>query len=106
MTQLFLIEIILSLLGLEDGRTNQKCTTVGKPLSNKDLNSVERKYKRNYRSAIGTLTYLTESVRPDIAMAAHQCARFSNNPKMSHEQAILRIARYLLFSRRRGLVVV
>jgi hypothetical protein len=42
------------------------------------------------------LTYLTGSVRPDIAMATHQCARFSINPMRSHEQAVIQIGRYLL----------
>jgi hypothetical protein len=37
------------------------------------------------------LPYLTRSVRPDIAMAVHQCACFSINPKCSHEQAVMRI---------------
>ncbi len=42
------------------------------------------------------LTYLTGSIRPDIAMAVHQCAQFSANPMHSHEQAVMRIGRYLL----------
>ena len=104
MTQPFLIERILSLLGLDRGRTNEKCNPVGKPLLNKDLNGVERKYSWNCRSAIGILTYLTGSVMPDLAMAVHQCARFSNNPKRSHEQAVMRIARYLLSTRDKGII--
>ena len=104
MTQPFLIERVLSLLGIGKGKTNEKCNPVGKPLLNKDLNGVDRKYKWNYRSAVGILTYLTGSVRPDIAMAVHQCARFSNAPKRSHEQAIMRIARYLLSTRTKGMI--
>ena len=104
MTQPFLIERITSLLGIEDGRTNPKSTPVGKPILNKYLNGADQKYDWNYRSAIGMLTYLTGSVRPDIAMAVHQCARFSVNPKRSHEQAIMRIGRYLLSSKHRGIV--
>jgi hypothetical protein len=42
------------------------------------------------------LTYLTGSIRPDIAMAVHQCAQFSINPMRSHEQAVMRIGWYLL----------
>jgi hypothetical protein len=37
------------------------------------------------------LTYLTGSVRPDIAMANHQCARFSISPMRFHELAVMRI---------------
>ena len=49
-------------------------------------------------------TYLTGSVRPDIAMAVHQCARFSINPMRSHEQAVMRIGRYLLSSKEKGMI--
>ena len=68
------------------------------------MNGVARKYDWNYRAAIGMLTYLTGSVRPDIAMAVHQCARFSVNPKRSHEQAVMRIGRYLLSTQDKGMV--
>ncbi len=41
------------------------------------------------------LGYLQGSTRPDIAIAVHQCARFCNDPKLSHERAIRRIGKYL-----------
>jgi hypothetical protein len=104
MSQPFLIQRITSLLGIDNGRTNKKLTPVGKPLLNKDTDGEPRKYDWSYRGAIGMLTYLTGSVRPDIAMAVHQCARFSINPKRSHEQAVMRIGRYLLSSKDRGIV--
>ncbi len=50
------------------------------------------------------LTYLTGSVRPDIAMAVHQCAWFSVFPMRSHEQAVMRIDRYLLSTRDKGMI--
>ena len=49
------------------------------------------------------LNYLTESGRPEIQMAVYQCVRFNNNPKRSHEQAVMRIGRYLLGSKDRGI---
>jgi hypothetical protein len=42
------------------------------------------------------LGYLQSSTRPEISMAVHQCARFNANPKLCHEKAVKRIARYLL----------
>ena len=39
-----------------------------------------RKSKWEYRGLIGMLGYLHGTTRPDIPMANHQCARFSNNP--------------------------
>ena len=62
LTQPFLIERITTLLGIADGKTNEKLTPVGKPLLNKDLLGVPRKYDWEYRGAIGMLTYLTGSV--------------------------------------------
>ena len=37
-------------------------------------------------------------------MAVHQCARFNNDPKLSHERAVKRIVRYLLDTKDKGLV--
>ncbi len=68
---------------------------------NKDLDGVPQKYDWDYCGAIGMLTYLTGSIRPDIAMAVHQCARFSTNPMHLHEQAVMRIGRYLLSTRKK-----
>jgi hypothetical protein len=104
LTQPFLIERVTKFLGIDNGRTNEKLTPVGKPLLNKDLNSVPHKYDWEYRRAIGMLTYLTGSVRPDIAMAVHQCARFRINPMRSHEQAVMRIGCYLLSTKRQGII--
>jgi hypothetical protein len=106
--QPFLIERICRTLGLIDNdwdvAANTKSTPVGKPLLNKDLNGKPRKLKWKYRTAVGMLSYLQGNTRPEISMATHQTARFSNDPKLSHEQAIMRIGRYLLGSMNRGIV--
>jgi hypothetical protein len=47
--------------------------------------------------------YLANNTRLDCAMAVHQCARFSANPRVPHEQALKRIGRYLLGNLDRGL---
>jgi hypothetical protein len=51
--QPFLIKRITAFLGIDKGRTNERETPVGKPLLNKDLNGVPRKYTWEYRGAIG-----------------------------------------------------
>jgi hypothetical protein len=75
--QPFFIDCVTAFLGIDDGCTNKHLTPVDKPLLNKDLMGVSQKYNWEYRGAIGMLIYLTGSVRPDIAMAVHQCACFS-----------------------------
>ena len=51
------------------------------------------------------LLYLVGSTRPDIAYAMHQCARFSHNPKHSHEVGVKHIARYLKVTRDKGIII-
>jgi hypothetical protein len=68
-----------------------------------DSNGLDRQELWNYRSVIGKLIYLASSTRPDISFAVHQCARYSINPKASHEAAVKRIGRYLLKTRDKGI---
>ncbi len=49
------------------------------------------------------LTYLSRNTRPDIEYAVHQCARFQINPKKAHENAVIRIGRYLIGTRTKGI---
>jgi hypothetical protein len=85
-------------------KINEKLTPVGKPLLNKDFQGVPRKYDWEYPGAIGMLMYLTGSIWPDIAMATHQCARFSISPMKLHGLAVMRIGRYLLLTKERGMI--
>ncbi len=62
LVQPFLIERITTFLGIENGKTNEKLTPVGKPLLNKDLQGVPRKYDWEYCGANGMLTYLAGSI--------------------------------------------
>ena len=87
-----------------DQYVNGKSTPVIKPNLTKDSLGNARKDDWHYRSAIGMLTYLEKSTRPDISMAVHACARFCNDPKLSHERAVKRIVKYLVTTRERGIV--
>jgi uncharacterized protein (UPF0147 family) len=49
----------------------------------------------HYRSVIGKLNFLEKSTRPDIAYAVHQCARFCEDPRKSHFEAVMHLAKYL-----------
>ena len=51
------------------------------------------------------LNYLAASTRPDVLFAVHQCARFSVNPKLSHERAVKRIVRYLKGTSDKGIIL-
>ncbi|GKB83609.1 hypothetical protein Tco_0950504, partial [Tanacetum coccineum] len=47
-----------------------------------------------YRGMIGSLLYLTTS-RPDIIFSVCLCARFQEDPKTSHLEAVKRIFQYI-----------
>lgn len=48
-----------------------------------------------YRKAVGSLNYLANSSRPDIAHAVNYAAQYSQNPGESHWRAVKTILRYL-----------
>ena len=48
-----------------------------------------------YLNAIGTLMYLAQCTRPDIAFAVNLLARFSSEPTRRHWNGIKYIFRYL-----------
>ena len=71
----------------------------------KDVNGMPRKDDFHYRSLVGQLNYLMQSTRPEIQHAVHQCARFSDDPKHSHEVAAKRIVRYLKSTPDEGIIL-
>ena len=59
----------------------------------------------HYRSVIGKLNYLEKCTRPDISYAAHQCARFTENPRQEHGKTVRWLARYLKGTRDEGIIL-
>ena len=108
LTQPKMIERALEIVGFstEQERIKQHDT----PASNtkvldKDPDAEPRRQSWNYRSAVGCLSYLQAMIRPDITFAVQQCARFCNEPRREHEEAVKRICRYLLRTKDKGLVL-
>jgi hypothetical protein len=108
LAQPFLIDHLHQFLGLCNNsfetNANSLSTPVAKGLLHHYLAGKPRKYNWKYRTAVSMLSYLQNSTRPEIAMAVHQTARFSNEPMLSHEKAIMRLGRYLLDTRKRGII--
>lgn len=48
-----------------------------------------------YQEAVGSLLYLTQATRPDIAFAVNDVSRFNGNHSEAHWNAVKRIFRYL-----------
>ena len=108
LSQPFLIDWLLNFLGLCNNEfktdANSTSTPVAKGLLHHDLDGKGRKYTWKYRTAVDMLSYLQNTSHPEILMAVHQTAHFSNNPMLSHEKSIMRIGRYLLDTRKRGII--
>ena len=56
-----------------------------------------------YSQIIGSLMYLMNCTRPDIAYAISKLSRYTSNPGEDHWKAIIRVLRYLRFTRDHGL---
>ena len=106
LSQPLLIDRVIQALNFDTKTTKSATnnTPVGYPLMNKDENGPARKASWKYRVIIGMLGYLKGTTRPDIAMATHQCARFNNDPHLSHERAVKCIGRYLLDTWDKGMI--
>ncbi|KAK8685585.1 hypothetical protein V6N13_041585 [Hibiscus sabdariffa] len=56
-----------------------------------------------YARIIGSLMYLMSCTRPDIAFTISSLSRFTSNPSENHWKAIVRVLRYLRYTRDYGL---
>ena len=56
-----------------------------------------------YSRVIGSLMYLMSCTRPDIAYAVNKLSRYTSNPGAMHWQEIMRVLKYLRFTRDYGL---
>ena len=91
--QTFLIQKDIELAGLSD--SNQVEIPAVKPPLSKYFEGASQTSTWEYRSIIGLLNYISGLSRPDIAYATHSAARFSANPKASHDKGVKRIIKYL-----------
>ena len=99
-----LIDDIIAQVGFND-RTKAKATPApSSTILNRDLDGQPFEEKWEYRSVVGKLNFLEKSTRPDIAYATHQVARFSAEPRKSHADAIKHLVRYLVGTKREGII--
>ncbi|GJS73432.1 retrovirus-related pol polyprotein from transposon TNT 1-94 [Tanacetum coccineum] len=86
------IKEMLKKFGLEDSKPMKTpMSTETKLTRDEEGESVDN---TKYRGMIGSLLYLTAS-RPDIMFSVCLCARFQEDPKTSHLEAVKRIFRYI-----------
>jgi hypothetical protein len=102
MTQPNMIRSILKEMNFNED-TNERETPYSSTVLKDGKKNKEHKADWHYRRIIGKLNFLSSSCRPDIACAVHQAARFSADPRINHNEAVGRIARYLKGTVDRGI---
>lgn len=105
LSQPHLIQQIIDDIGFNERTSNKTTPAQSTTRLHRDLHGKARREEWHYRSIIGKLNFLEKSTRPDIAYAVHQCARFCNDPKMSHENATKRIVKYLVGTKDDGIYI-
>ena len=100
-----LIDQILDEVGITDDDKPKPTPTASTKILRRDKDDPKVKCPFNYRRAIGKLNYLEKSSRPDIAYAVHQCARFCEEPREQHIQAVIHLAKYLKGTRNEGILL-
>ena len=84
------IDNCLKLLGKGKDKENVKLHDTpaeSSKILHADNNGTDRKQMWNFRAIVGCFNYLQAMTRPDLSYLVHQCARFCNSPKLTHEQA-------------------
>ena len=76
-------------------KSSTKPTPVVKPPLAKNEGAQSRKNYFNYRSVIGSLNFLTNSMHPEAQFAVYQYAQFSADNKLPHDQAVTHVFKYL-----------
>ena len=101
MTQAGLTDRIIAAMSLIDA--NHKESPARSGTLPKNENGTKCNEDFNYASVVGMLLYLEGHTRPDISFAINQCARYTFNPKRTHEEALKHIGRYLKGTRTQGI---
>ena len=102
LSQPHLCRSFLDCIGMTD------CNPVHTPASGplfRHLDSKPFDQSFNYRSAIGILQYLGNNTRPDLSCAINSCARYCNDPREPHGNAVKRIGRYLKTTVEEGIIM-
>ena len=66
-------------------------------------NNGKRLSQQEYAQAIGSLMYVMNCTRPNIAYTVSKLSRYTSNPVPNHWKAIVRVSRYLKYTQNYGL---
>ncbi len=100
-----LTQHIIEALGLDSKYSMPVDTPANTAALGKDIDGEDTSGSFNYPTIIGMLLYLEHS-RHDISFATHQCIKYTHLPKLSHENALKKIGRYLKGTLDQGLILI
>jgi hypothetical protein len=104
MSQPQLLEQILKRCGAEPGSQHKEYPLPSVHLATIFAGGGAWKGKFHYRSVMGKLNFLEKGTRPDITYATHQCTRFSEETRASHEDDDVWLCKYLLATKDYGII--
>jgi hypothetical protein len=100
-----LIDRILACLDLSDSTKTKDtpCTTdvLGAHIDEPPLST-----DWNYHSKLGKMQFLNCNTRCDPVLAVNQLASFSNDLRRPHQNAMMRLGRYLLATHNKGMIIL
>lgn len=91
------VKTLVEEYGLEDGKTTGTPMQANIKLekSTEEESKMFKEKGLDYRSAIGSLNYLSQCTRPDITYTVGKLSQFLEKPNESHWSAFKRVVRYL-----------
>jgi hypothetical protein len=93
----------------EDETSKRVPTTPAKPgeviHKGDGLNPMESSDASYFRSMTALTVYMMQWSRPEISNTSRSCARVMSNPKVGHMDSIKHLARYMVGTPNRGLVL-
>lgn len=105
LTQPHLIESVLNDLRMTEEELKTKATPASSSkILSKHPESQPFDKSFHYRRVIGKLNYLEKGSRSDIAYIVHQCARYVEDPKREHGDALRWLGRYLAATKDKGTI--
>eukprot|EP00957_Ditylum_brightwellii_P020850 1572653-Ditylum_brightwellii.AAC.1 len=105
LSQPHIIKQIQHQVGLDPRKKHKSTPAPSMKLLHRDQQAPAFDKQLYYCSVIGKVNYLEKSTHLDIVYAAHQCARFSEDPHSTHAEAVEYLASYLAGTRDLGIML-
>ena len=95
MTQPQVIDIIINAVQLPKSTDHQHTLDLSTRIIFHEAKAPPFNDSFNYRSVVVNINFLEKRTIPEISYATHQCARFSQYPRVSHGEKLIHLVKYL-----------